>query len=131
MNLFNLGGIKKVLDEATKEYLFEHGGPHLGVMRRWIQQNFSYGYSIEWGSAEGMHLGRDLTPRELSQLAHEIAVATLEDFAKRVLHLLATMFGDMVATKQEPEDSTWVEHGKSPLVWAAPPSTTKPPRFSI
>jgi hypothetical protein len=77
----------------------ENGGPHLGVMRRWIQRRFRNGDRVTWGSDE--HLtGSELTPRELDQLAVEIKNALVGQIHKAVLADLRTWHpGDLEGDK--------------------------------
>lgn len=55
------------------------GGPHLGVMRKWIQWNARNGETVTWGSRDVLRL-KDIDAHELDRLAQDIRDAVLAEF---------------------------------------------------
>jgi len=54
-------------------------GPHLGVVRSWIQWNFLNGDQITWGSQDPLISKRAFTPHELERLAEDIRDAVMDE----------------------------------------------------
>jgi hypothetical protein len=55
------------------------GGEWLGTARRWMQSNVKGGDTLTWGSNETVHIPF----YKLEELAHEVAVAAIEEDRKR------------------------------------------------
>jgi hypothetical protein len=63
------------------EKLFNHGGPHLGVVRSWMQSEFFNGSQVTWGSND--QLGNTgLSPLKMEGLAGRIKDAVVADVLK-------------------------------------------------
>lgn len=75
--------IEQVLDAVRTE--FEHGGPHLGAVRRWMQQNFRNGETVQWGSRDEFLTGTSLTPFQMDQLATDVMTAIMLEVKQKVI----------------------------------------------
>lgn len=62
-------------------------GPHLGVVRRWIQRKAVNGDRVTWGSQEQLHFHRMLTPNDMDCLSQAIADAVLRDALRQLPRL--------------------------------------------
>lgn len=58
-------------------------GAHLGVVRNWVKWHAKNGESVTWGSDETLEMKR-LTPRDMEQLAQDIANAVKDDISERI-----------------------------------------------
>lgn len=59
------------------------GGAHLGVVRNWLKWHAKNGETVTWGSDETLEMKR-LTPRDMEQLAQDIADAVKDEISERI-----------------------------------------------
>jgi len=75
-NKYSQEDVDKLLAVAARR--FEHGGVHLGVVRKWMQRNFKNGSTVTWGSRDQLG-GTHLTPATMESLATAIMFEVLAE----------------------------------------------------
>lgn len=60
-------------------------GPHLGAVRSWMQWNCPQGEHVTWGSND--NLGRQITPRDLDEIAQIVDNASKKETREFLEHL--------------------------------------------